>query len=516
MPEYENLHDQALDRLKQYRAFWEVLTSKERLALVEFIKAPMHKCNRYVAELAAHLNIALKNDRVTLLTDEKLISRYSSGRKTDSAATHLSKLTQQFDTLLKLIEQFIVYTHVLNDKHTYQKALVKSLKERNNHGLFLKAAADFRTSLNKTPLTLMVAADKWWLEHQCYYDTYADLSNGSNTFEQNINSFDTFYELTILRNYMEMFNRNVPSTELIEKFDYPFESIAKGDIEKKPTVAKLYLEMINILKTKSEIPNQYYLDFKASFHKAQQLAKVDLFILSKTCVNYLSGLYYQFGLPWLDELFEWLMFQYNNGLYAVEGGMSDGDYLNFFLVAQALEKYEFLEQFKKSHSKLLDISIKDQVLALCQSYTFLREKKIMEAWDLLEEVFPLNSPKQVKYDLRVKELRVMLCYENFLLDQADEDKKEGVVKTIDNLNKYFQRLVEGDHLSKERTSPHINFRWVVSKLYYYYKKTNENEKVTILIEILNLLNSNAPFSNRFFINQQLSKIAEKIKNEREP
>ncbi len=508
MPENENLRDQALDLLKQYRAFWEVLTSKERPALVEFINAPMHKCNRYVAELAAHLNIALKNDRADLLNDEKLISRYSSGRKTDSAATHLSKLIQQFKTLLELIEQFIVYTHVLNDKQAYQKALLKSLKERNNHGLFLKAAADLRTSLNRTTLTLMVAADKWWLEHQCYYDKYADQTNGSNTFEQNISSFDTFFELTTLSNYLEMFNRNVPDNDMIKKFDYAFEAISSGDNSKDPIVVKLYVKMINILKTKNVIPNLHYPDFKVSFYKAEyELAKSDLLALSKTCANYISGLYYQLGTIWLDELFEWLMYLYQKGLYAYEGSISDGEYLNFFLVAQALGKYEVLEQFEETHSKLLDNSVKDQVLSLCRSYTLQREHKINEAWDLLEKTFPLNYKTQLKYDLRIKELRAMLSYENFLLDQKDEDYKEGVVKTMDNLKKYFQRLIEGEHLSEEHTSPHINFRWVVSKLYYYQKKTDEKEKAAILEEILNLLNSNAPLSNRLWITHQLSKIA---------
>lgn len=505
MPENENLHDQAFDHLEQYRTFWEVLNAKERVAFVEFLNAPMLKCNRFIPELANHLNIAFKNKRLELLNDENLIRRYSSGRKTDSTTTHLSKLIEQFNTLLQLIEQFIVYTAVQKDKYAYQKILVKSLKERNNHGLFLKAAANFKTSLNKTQLTLMIAADKWWLDHQIYYDNYADQTNASNTFEQNMHSFNTLQELAILRNYMEMFNRNVLDADLIKQFDPLFEAIVNGS-NKDNAVVKLYIKMINILKTKNTVPNDYYLDFKSSFHQAR-LAKADLLVLSKTCANYISGLYYQFGTTWLGELFEWFMYQYQKGLYSFEGGISDGDYLNFFLVAQALEKYELLEEFEETHAKLLDHSIKDQVLNLCQSYKLQKEQKINEAWELLEKSFPLNSQTQLRYDLRAKELRAMLSYENFLLDQNDEDYKEGVVKTIDNLKKYFQRLIGGEHLSEEHTSPHINFRLIVSKLYHYQKKTNEQEKAEIMEEILNLLDSNAPLSNRSWINLQLSKIA---------
>lgn len=266
MTEAENPEQLAQHLFEQYHAFWNCLSIKERSVLKDFMNSPFHKCNQQVLKLAEFLNASFKNNKIVDLKNETLIRKYSSGLMADSLPLHWSKFVQQLSTLLDLIERFLVYQQAIGDKLVYQRLLVKSLKERKNNDLFLKAAADFRTSLNKTPLTIMVAADKWWLEHQCYYDKYTNHSTTQGFFDRNIAAFNTFSQVTTLRNYLELLNRNVSDEAVIEQYNLAFESILAKQV-KPPTLIKLYSTLIKILKGKEELPGPNYLDFKNIFSK---------------------------------------------------------------------------------------------------------------------------------------------------------------------------------------------------------------------------------------------------------
>lgn len=192
------------------------------------------------------------------------------------------------------------------------------------------------------------------------------------------------------------------------------------------------------------------------------------------------------------------------GLYGFDGNASDDEYLNFFLIALALEKKEELSYFQETYTKLLDQKIKDQVLNLCQTYVLQKEHNISEALNLLENTFPLNSKKSLKYDLRAKELRVMLNYENMLILKKDGDTVDELERNIDNLTKFCQRLIDGDHLSENRAAPHKNFRRVAAKLFLLQSKVSDDEKKAILQDIQKMLDSHAPLSHRSWINKQLA------------
>jgi hypothetical protein len=504
MTEAETFEHEARNLIEQYHSYWLALSATEQVHLKDFIVSPMHKCNRQAQELSAYLSISFKNNKIVNLGNETLIRSYSSGRKTDHLSVHWSKFVEQLTTLLDLIERFLVYQQVMSEKLVYQRLLVKSLKERKNNDLFLKAAADFRTSLNKTQLTIMVAADKWWLEHQCYYHKYTDHSTAQSIFDRNIAAFETFNQVTFLRNYLELLNRNVPNEPMIEQFDLAFERILAAQA-KFPTLIELYITMIKILKYTDEIPCPHYFHFKKTFFNGQyELAKVDQLVLAKTCSNYLYMVYAQLGSPWLDETFEWYEYLSQKGLYGLDGTTSEDEYMNFYLVALALGKKKALDFFQETYNKMLDQKVKDQVLNLCQTSALQKENKIEEALELLNKAFPLNSPKSLKYDLRAKELRVMLSYEIMLIRQKDGDTVDDLERNIDNLKKFCQRLIDSNRMSEERAAQHLNFRLVASKLFLLQNKSSKEERNAILQDIQKMIDNNAPLSYRSWILKQLS------------
>lgn len=504
MTELETFEHDAGSLIEQYHSYWLGLSASERLLMKDFMSSPMHNCNRQVLELGSYLGSLFKNNKNVDLTNEALIKKYSAGRKSDPFSVHGSKFIEQLETLIGLIESFLVYQQVMSEKLVYQRMLVKSLKERKNNDLFLKAAADFRTSLNKSQFTIMVAADKWWLEHQCYYHKYIDHNSAQSIFDRNIAAFETFNHVTFMRNYLEMLNRNAANEPNIEQFDRTFEHILASKT-KFPTLINLYITMIKILKCTKETPSPDYFDFKQTFFKGQyELAKVDQLILAKTCSNYLYLVYTQLGSPWLDETFEWQEYISQKGLFAIDGTISDDEYLNFYLIALALKKKEELDFFQARYTKMLDQKVRDQVLSLCQTAALQKENKIEEALELLNTAFPLNSKKTLKYDLRAKELRVMLSYEIMLIRQKDGDTVDELERNIDNLKKFCQRLIDSNRLSEERAAQHVNFRLVASKLFLLQNKSSKEERNVILQDIQKLIDNNAPLSYRLWILKQLS------------
>lgn len=506
MIEAETFEQDAQNLIEQYHTYWLGLSAKEHASLKDFIDSPMHKCNGQVKEFGSFLSISFKNNKIVNLNDEALIRRYSSGRKTDALSVHRSKFLEQLATLIDLIERFLVYQQAIGEKLVYQRLLVKSLKERKNNDLFLKAATEFRTSLNKSQLTIMVAADKWWLEHQCYYHKYTDHSTAKSIFDRNIAAFDTFNQVTFLRNYLEMLNRNVPDEPLIAQFNLAFQHILTTQA-KFPTLIELYITLIKILKCTDEIPSPDYFDFKKTFFNGQyELAKVDQLILAKTCSNYLYIVYTQLGSPWLDEVFEWYEYISQKGLYGLDGTTSEDEYMNFYLIALALGKKEELNYFRETYTKMLDQKVKDQVLSLCQTSALQKENKIVEALALLNNTFPLNSKKSLKYDLRAKELRVMLSYDIMLMKQKDGDTVDELERNIDNLKKFCQRLIESNRLSEDRAAQHQNFRVVASKLFLLQNKSSKEERSAILQDIQKMIDNNAPLSYRSWILKQLAKL----------
>jgi hypothetical protein len=321
MKKNKELYEQAQVSIENYFAFVDCLKTNEHSAFIEFVKAPIHGVKEDVVDLATYLEPGVNNTQIHLLDDAALIRRFSSVRGTQKISEHLTGLYQKLEILLVLIERFIVYTQMIEDKSIYHRTLVNGLKERNSNGLFLKAAADFRFSLKQTHLTLMAAEDRYWLENRCYYHQATNHNTDIEVFKRNIEAFEIFNQLATLRNYLEILNRKVQDIQRAEQYDLTFNAIVE-QVEKQstcPVLIKLYILMINILKTEHELPSPFYADFKVSFHEAKnQLAKVDQFILVNNCKNHLAHVYYQLDDPWLKEMFEWMKYLSQNTLYNVE------------------------------------------------------------------------------------------------------------------------------------------------------------------------------------------------------
>lgn len=516
MKKNKELYKQAQVSMENYHAFIDCLKTNEYSAFIEFVKAPIHGVKEDVVGLAIFLDPRVKNNQATLLEDPSLIRRFSSVRGTQSISPHLNSLVQKLKILLELIERFIAYNQLLTDKSLRQRALVKGLKERNSNGLFLKAASDFRSSLNKAQLSLGVAEDKYWLERECYFRKQANHATDPEVFDRNIKAFELFNQLASLKNYLAILNRSIEDAQRAKQYDLTFTAIVE-QVEQQttyPALVKLHIAIINILKTNHELPSPFYEAFKTSFYAAEhELTRIDQFILAKVCINHLAHVYYQLGEPWLKEMFEWMKYLSEKMLYSVEEAISDGEYLNFYVVAQALDEMDVLADFEQKYSKYLRKEVKAQVLDLCKSYSLQRQRKIDEALKLLEDTFPPNSKKHLKYDIRAKELKTMLCYENVLAKKGEGKTIDDLERSIENLKKYNKRLLRDDFLTEQTAAPHRNFQRVAAKFYLIQGKDTFDEKKVLIQKIQKLLIQKEPISNRTWIKKQLALLEEK--NERE-
>lgn len=150
---------------------------------------------------------------------------------------------------------------------------------------------------------------------------------------------------------------------------------------------------------------------------------------------------------------------------------------------------------------------------MCKSYALQRQQKIDEALKLLEDTFPPSSKKHLKYDIRAKELKVILCYENVLAKKGEGKTIDDLERNIENLKKYCKRLLRDDFLTEQTAAPHRNFHRVAAKFYLVQSKDTFDKKKVLIQKIQKLLTQKEPISNRTWIKKQLALLEKR--NERE-
>lgn len=487
--------------LDTFLSYWYTLDMKEWSAFNAFAASPMHKKNQHSVSLVERIKEALRKD-TTELRGEDLILRYTSAKASDAMPIKMQALANEFQTLIDLIKKYLAYKQLMENPLDFQRMLTKSLKQRNNNELFQQNVKCFEQKLSEMPLTIMVASDQWWLAHQSYYHQHTEQISNPHVFQENLKAYDQLHLLTLLRNYLEYLNRN---QRTVERDDFELEKKIKFILhQSKPSnvLAQLYHLVISLFKSSDEDQSKHYHQFKETYPRVNlQIAKADRLVLVKTVINYLSILHYQYGgQTWLFEVFYWMQRLNKEELYEFEGSISDDEYLNFSLTALAIGDLRAFKQFEIKYSTLLDPKIKAHVLGLCKAYFLEKEHKVDEALALLNQYFPLGSKEELKYNLRAKELRVMLCYE---IDDAD------MPNILYNLFKFCQRLIEKELMTALAVAPHFNFYEVVKNLDRYKnpdpdKKVQQQEQA--LKEIKQRIQAEEQIANRSWIERKLAVI----------
>lgn len=493
--------------LQKYLRLWALLSPKEWNGFIVFVQSPIHKDNRYSAKLIERIKEALRKGSKALRGDE-LITKYTSARTIDGMAIKLQKLEQAFKTLITLIRQYMAYVEMADHPLMLQQLLVQNLKRRQNNEVFQEAVEQLDQLLKREPLSLLIAADQWWLANQRYYHQYAEQFSDHTLFRKNLEAFDELYQLGILRNYLEGLNRGL---NLTEEDDYDLRAQVKAmwgrGIMSTP-VAELYQLMIQVLELGGEKGLELYAQFDQTYvEKNRQLAPIDRFILTKVRINYLGQMYYETGeVSWLKQAFEWMQYACTEELYDLEGTISDDEYLNYAVVAQALGEGEAYQVFAQKYQNYLDPSIREQVLGLCNAYLLRDQGKRDAALKELDDFFPMRSQEELKYNLRAKDLRVMLYYEQMVQEDNNDASISALTRSLDNLSKFCKRLIQNSILKEDAVRPHQRFRKIVQVMDRWHGQTEAAKRQEALEELEVLMTVKDVVANRMWLKREIDRI----------
>lgn len=493
--------------LDEYLKLWGTLSSKEEIQLIAFAELNSSKGERFHSGLIERIREALRKGSKELRGDD-LIRRYVNVSKNDGTELKLQKLEQVLKALIELIKHYMAYAEMVNHPLTRQQLLVQNLKRRQNNEVFQEAVEQLDQLLRREPLSLLVAADQWWLANQRYYHQYAEQFSDNTLFQKNLEAFDGLYQLGVLRNYLEWLNRGL---NLTEEDDYDLRAQVKAmwgrGIMSTP-VAELYQLMIQVLELGGEKGLGVYAQFEQTYvEKSPQLAPIDRFVLTKVRINYLGQIYYDTGdVSWLKQAFAWMQYACREELYDLEGTISDDEYLNYAVVAQALGEGEAYQVFAQKYQNYLDPSIREQVLGLCNAYLLRDQGKRDAALKELDDFFPMRSQEELKYNLRAKDLRVMLYYEQMVQEDNNDSSIGALTRSLDNLSKFCKRLIQNNILKEDAVRPHQRFRKIVQVMDRWHGQTEEAKRQEAIDELEELMTVKDVVANRMWLKREIDRI----------
>lgn len=467
--------------LKEMLPWINLLKMSELSDFQKFILIYVEKENGgFYIELARRVKFALENETHQLRGTEILANCTPQGV---TISTQLAFLEEAFNSLTDFLKDFLVYLEARRDKSMYHRLLIKRLLAQNHKALFLETTKRYQKLLRNLPSTILSANDQWWLDHQLYYNHFNDHTlTYKDTFYNNLDTYYALDCLVVLRNYLEMLNLNlVVNQKDLTWLKTKLKAIQENPGHTNPTII-LYLQLIELLEAKENllsITEKFETQFLGFTEiKPKKIAPVDQLVLIKTLTNFLALTQDPELLKSNSKkLFFWLNYLGINEIYLETKTMSDGDYLNFFMVARSIKRFADFEVFKKKHRAHLNPDIIPLIDGLCSAFMAFDHAEIKKAIKILDKVFPSRSQEELKYNLRAKGLRLMASLELVLI--GDKDGVELYEKAQENFNKFCNRLVQKKHYTKEGLITQYKFHENVGYLYKFVTSpagTKESEK----------------------------------------
>ncbi|AEE52732.1 hypothetical protein [Haliscomenobacter hydrossis] len=482
--------------LTAFATWWSLLKPSEWTDFVDFVGFSSGKEPAFNLELLRRIKQALQKKTEQLRGDELLamVAKTSTDEK-------LGQLKESLKDLFQILKDYLVYAESSKNPQVYHRLLVKSVRERNRGDLFQSVGDEFARYLKKVPSTIAVAADQWWLDHQRYYNQYTD--HTPELFLQNLQSLETFNQLLVARNYLELLNQGL--TKAVEDtfaLQQKMELVIKYGEPVNETVL-LYRHLIETIQGGDQI-NLYH-TFVDVYHRHEtQISKEDRLILAKMAINYLYIRYHKTGeRAMLEAIFGWMKIMSDQDLYNFEGTIHDAEYINFFMVARSTGELAAYHKFREKHLSFLEPGVREQVDALCTAFLHFDAQEYTQALSILLETFPPGSQEKLKYNLRAKVLRIMVQYafKNQGISTADDD----LIRSIDNFGQYCRRLLEKKIMNKKTIEPHQQFQ-KIALLLAKFEGSPEEEKPIQLARMKEKLSSTTPIAYRSWLEEEINKL----------
>lgn len=446
-------------------------------------------------KLFAHIATSIKKGTAKVNGNVLLKKLFSETSPTKTPEDLEQRLKELYDCML----EFIAVNQIRGSKILKQRILLEDLRRRNNQSIFEAQGKRFKKLLKDEPLSIHIAENLWWINHQFYYRQNSE-QHSSGAFYDCHTQLEQFIQLAALRNYAEHLNRqallideNPPelSQMLVE-----FSINRSADVP----VIEAYKRIVTLFKS---VEYNDYLYFKSHINEnSSEISKEDLLALIKFAINWCVIQFDNKRILSPGEVLHWIKILDEKRLYIIENTISENEFLNAINTIASNRDFDYLSDFINRFEEYLDASSRESTINLANAYSLYHHSAFEKVIQVLDKYFPLGGQYPHRYNLHVKTLRIR-CY--LELNETSGDFQVSFEKSASNFEKYLKRQFEGNKLNKYYFEGYMNLIQL-SRLLYSYPFALVENKEKLKGDILSFFNSNENIKGRAYFQRKLSQL----------
>lgn len=435
--------------LENLMAAWQLFDDRELRAFRKKLAADDDSPNQSLSLFFDYVKEALRKQG-TVIRGASLAARIIPQTPAENIRSILGQLVKKLEARL---QDYAVELNLQNDPSLRGRILVKTYKKGLSLQRFAKECQTFEQTLQAQPLSVMNAADQWWVNHQRYFHQAAEQYQEDVVFfDEAFDWSEKFFILTQLRYYCEYFNR-IRKSLLRKDRAVPayFSGLCQSYSKEEFPLIALYWDLLQLLQDPDNEKHKL-IELKKNFAEAQpQMEKDDQLTVVKYAMNLWNYFVEKNDPEAPRNLFEWAKKGIDQRLFSFEKHISDDEFLNISLIATMAGKFKFQKKFMDEYRDKLDPAYRHKAYQLALAYYYFFQNDYQKTKNIIDETFPPGKQDAPKYNLRVKTLLIRCCVHRFL---DDWDGEEDFNKASDNLKVFISRHPE---LPNRHREPYLLF-----------------------------------------------------------
>ena len=386
------------------------LTSKERKELGKFLQSPFVNQQEELIKLYEFLikNIDGRQKKI----DKKVVFEkvYPNQTFTDV------KMRLCMSGLFKMIEQFLVYNHMIQDKIKSKIALASIYGKRNLESHCERTLKDLNTLQNKENIRNAEYYNNNYLIQQ---EEYRLNSKQKRTAEMNLQSLSDSNDLVYLSTKLKN-SCFILSHQRVYKTEYHFglldaaiQFIEANDLLKHPAISIYYYCYQSLLYPEKD---HYFLQFKQimldheDYFPKEEIR--DLYILSiNYCIKRVNENKHDYIKVGLDLYKSGL----KNAFLIEDNRISRFTFNNIVAMALKMKEYEWARAFIEQYDSYLEKKYRDSTV----SFNLARLNYEIKSYDEALKHLQLSDFKDLLNNLIAKSLMMKIYYELSEIDLLD-------------------------------------------------------------------------------------------------
>ncbi|MDZ4713702.1 MAG: hypothetical protein SGI89_15450 [bacterium] len=455
----------------------KTLSKAELQQFDKFIISPVYNsAGIYVVRFYSEIKNFYPDFESEKFTGEHVFKKLYPGRKYND-----STIRKLISELMKLLEEFLIFTNLERDSHRKDRLLLDELSLRRIDNLFEIKSKQSNKLVEKDRLK----------DTQYYYNKFR-LASLSKTFYFNrdrekslmyfnkeAENFISYFSLMMIHMYVERLKEKRNFTDA--DFDLNLFEEISGYIEKnipeRSNAYKIFSSELMLYKENDDSAYFRLKELKEKFYKI--IPAEELNSIYTTLVNFAAEKYEKGNDLFLKEIFGLNKESLERNVMGRY--LSEFQFINIVTVSISLNELKFAESFIKKYPGSLNPDIRDSILNYCNANLSFAKKNYRESLDYLLKInFKLNQQKFLVKNLTIKNYYELGQFEPIysLMDSYKHILKreklvpKAIKDLMHNFLKFTKELCElqegkgekGEIMSRVKKTATAQKKWLSEKL----------------------------------------------------